>query len=186
MFIYTECYIDSHSNTQNIHLYHKTHPNHQIAFPEIYKTKYKHIFKQKKDIQQIVIVMLLLMVLLIFCFLQQYLLFGVTRRYHIVICNAPRCVASSILGQQHGLVGIIPYPRANERVGIPPPNGGSFASGLNYRINGRNIFRITLAWTLRQFVGNIMNESSPGILTNCFCYHKVNERIISLVFLSIR
>ena len=49
-----------------------------------------------------------------------------------------------------------------------------------------------MAVDLRDFVGfwilgpNITNESTPGILTNHFCYHKINERAISLVFLSIR
>ena len=34
--------------------------------------------------------------------------------------------------------------------------------------------------------GNIMNQSTPGILTHRFRYHKIYERVISLVFLSIR
>ena len=38
---------------------------------------------------------------------------------------------------------ILPHPRANERVGIPPRRtGGSFVSAL---INGRNNFGITIA-----------------------------------------
>ena len=37
-----------------------------------------------------------------------------------------------------------------------------------------------------EFKENITNESTPGILTNRFRYHKINERAISLVFLSIR
>ena len=34
--------------------------------------------------------------------------------------------------------------------------------------------------------GNITNESTPRVLTIIFCYHKINERVISLDFLSIR
>ena len=64
--------------------------------------------------------------------------------------------------------------------------GGSFATVLNHRINGRNIFRMTHAWILRWSDGNITNQSTPGILTNRFCYSKTNERTISLVFLSMR
>ena len=41
----------------------------------------------------------------------------------------------------HATLVFIPYPRANEPVGIPPRRtGGSFVSTL---INGRNKFRIT-------------------------------------------
>ena len=79
--------------------------------------------------------------------------------------------------------GGIPYPRADKPFTIPPHRtAGSFVIA---RINGRSSFRITHAWTLRLYEGNITNQSTPGILTNRLCYHKMNERAISLVFLSI-
>ena len=73
---------------------------------------------------------------------------------------------------------IIPYPRANERVGILPRRTGcSPATALNERINGRNSFRTTHAWNLRQFEGNITNESTPGILPLQKHAHEINERV---------
>ena len=79
---------------------------------------------------------------------------------------------------------LIPYPRANEPVAIPPRRtGGSFVRAL---INRRNNFRITHAWTLRLYERHMTNQSTPGILTNPFCYHKFNERAILFVFLIIR
>ena len=77
-------------------------------------------------------------------------------------------------------LGASSYPRANERVGIPPRRtDGSFGSAL---INRRNNFRITHACTLRQFEGNITNESTPGILTNRFVITKLMNESFLLSF----
>ena len=51
---------------------------------------------------------------------------------------------------------LIPYPRANEPVAIPPcRTGGLFDSAL---INGRNNFRISYGWIFLYFEGDTTNE----------------------------
>ena len=83
------------------------------------------------------------------------------------------------------MAAYIPYPRANEPIAIPPRRtGGSFVSALN---NGRNSFRITQARKLRLIRGEYnepVDVRDPYKIV--FCYHKINDSAISLVFLSIR
>ena len=84
VFIYTTIYTKSHSDTQNIDLYTETHSRQQIAF-QFSSSFIKAILINKLDIQTISNFMLNLMLLLTFYSFQQYLLFGVTRWYQLLV-----------------------------------------------------------------------------------------------------
>ena len=67
----------------------------------------------------------------------------------------------------------IPYPCANEWVGIPPRRtGDSFVSAL---INGRNSFRIKHAWTLRSLKGTGRTSRPQGSLQTLFVITKLTD-----------
>ena len=50
MFIYTENYIESHRNTQNINSQYKTRPKHQITLPKFELSFQGYIFFEKLEV----------------------------------------------------------------------------------------------------------------------------------------
>ena len=83
MFKFSEFHIEPHGNTRNFNLYTKHTQTHTIYM-------FEHTFFQnqssptKTNIKPTRNIMFVFMILLIFHLLQQYLLFGVPRRYRFI------------------------------------------------------------------------------------------------------
>ena len=69
----------------------------------------------------------------------------------------------------------------NESASPPGRSCGSFVSALNDRINGRKNCRYLYEACFNS-KGKITKESTPGILTNHFCYHRINGLVCSSSF----